>query len=112
MKRLLAILFAGLAMLVVSPAASAHRGRWYWSATSAENALIESTLQWDDSTDDVYDATCIGEGPSIRHGGPRLFKHFRCYVSVFVEETAEDDGYWIRFHVLSRWNWDYQYLRG
>ena len=115
MKRI--ILAVGVLALVFVVPATAHNTPWGWTARAAENALVDSTLNWVDSETDepihdvVGDAACAGSGPSFRQrpGGPRLYKHFRCLVET-IDQHGTEDLYWIRFHVINRHRYSVDFL--
>jgi hypothetical protein len=104
-----AVCLASTAAAVGATAANAHPGdTWNWSPKAAAQELVDSGLEWDEGTDDVTYARCTGEGPSIYNSShtKRLYKHFRCFV-----ETSAGEDYYIRFHVLDQYNFDYDFLR-
>jgi hypothetical protein len=115
MKRI--ILAVGVLALALAAPVAAHNTPWGWSAQAAANEVADSTLEWEDTDtgetiyDVVMEATCIGQGPSFRRTarGPKLYKHFRCLVDA-VDQHGTEDRYWIRFHVLGRYRWDYDFL--
>jgi hypothetical protein len=107
LKALIATGVVALSALIPVTTAAAHSTTWSTTAQSAANALAGSTLTWtNDVPDYVTSAYCTGTGSSYWKNGKRFFKHFRCYV-----ETADNEAFFVRFHVVGDHRWSYDFLR-
>jgi hypothetical protein len=114
MTKIVVLLSAVVMVLAMVEEGRAHNSTWYWSRVTAESTLEdEGILEWEDGTDTVDLARCYARAGwkyIVGKRGIKLYRHFNCRVWV-TTDLGEEQSYWIKFHVLSRFGWDYTWLR-
>jgi hypothetical protein len=100
---LLAGALCAVTLAIAKPADAYNAHGWYWSRTSAEDAVWDEGLPWMRQPEELDDVGCHGIGKWIRSkDGVKMFQRFRC-------DATYQRGYavWADFYlyVLGKYNW-------
>jgi hypothetical protein len=82
-----------IALLVLTPPASAVALRWYWPVSKVMRAIDGVKVHVGTRVVRIHSETtlCSGEGPSVRRRGIRRWSRFSCTFTTFTRKGLDRD---------------------